>query len=79
MTPVLFITLFAILTIVSGLITQALKQAFKNTIATNILALIDAIFTGVGGSVTAYVLMGIPFTISSGICLFLLAPALIKI
>lgn len=72
MTPVLFITLFAILTIVSGLITQALKQAFKNTIATNILALIDAIFTGVGGSVTAYVLMSIPFTGTNILCIGLL-------
>ena len=72
MTPVLFITLFTILTIVSGLITQALKQAFSNTIATNLLALIDAFFTGIGGSVTAYMLMGIPFTGTNILCIGLL-------
>lgn len=72
MTPVLFVTLFAILTVVSGLVTQALKQAFKNTIAINILALVDAIFTGIGGSVTAYVLMGIPFTGTNILCIGLL-------
>ena len=72
MTPVLFITLFAILTIVSGLITQALKQAFSNTMATNILALIDAAFTGIGGTVTAYVLLGIPFTGINILCIGLL-------
>lgn len=72
MTPVLFITLFAILTVVSGLITQALKQAFSNTMATNILALIDAAFTGIGGTVTAYILLSIPFTGINILCIGLL-------
>ena len=72
MTPTLFVLLFAILTIVSGLITQALKKAFSNTMATNILALIDAAFTGIGGTVTAYVLLNIPFTGINILCIGLL-------
>ena len=75
MTPMLFITLFAILTIVSGLITQAFKKATQNTLATNILALIDAIITGVGGSVTAYIFMEIPFTPQNILCIGLLTIA----
>jgi uncharacterized protein (DUF697 family) len=75
MTPTLFILLFAILTIVSGLITQALKKAYSNSIATNVLALIDALFTGVGGTVTAYILMGIPFTPINCLCIGLLTIA----
>ena len=75
MTPTLFVLLFTILTIVSGLITQALKKAFSNTLATNILALVDAGFTGIGGSVTAYVLMGIPFTSTNILCIGLLTIA----
>ena len=75
MTPTLFILLFAILTIVSGLITQALKKAYSNSIATNVLALIDALFTGIGGTVTAYILMGIPFTPINCLCIGLLTIA----
>lgn len=62
MTPTLFIILFSILTIVSGLVTEALKKATQSSLATNILALIDAVVTGVGGTVIAYIIMGIEFT-----------------
>jgi uncharacterized protein (DUF697 family) len=62
MTPTLFIILFSILTIISGLITQALKKATQNSLATNLLALIDAVVTGVGGSIVAYIIMGIEFS-----------------
>lgn len=75
MTPVLFVTLFAILTIVSGLITQALKKATQNTLATNILALIDAILTGAGGTTIAYIFMNIPFTGQNILCIGLLTIA----
>ena len=61
MTVGLFMMLFVILTIASGLVTQVMKKVAPK-MPTNITALIDAIIVGGVGSVIAYILLGIAFT-----------------
>ena len=73
MTLTLFITLVTILSLVSSLLTQAIKKTVEVKRPTLIVAIIAAI-AGWGGGAAAYVLMKIPFDLSSIICLFLLAP-----
>lgn len=73
MTSLMFIVLLGVLSIVSGLVTQALKVAAVSSMATNVLALIDAVLVGGGGAVTAYIFLGIPFTPVNILCIVLLA------
>ena len=61
MTVGLFMMLFVILTIASGLATQVMKKVAPKMSA-NIMALIDAVVIGGAGSVIAYILLGIAFT-----------------
>lgn len=75
MTVNLFITLTMILATVSSLITEAIKKVFGTTQPTLIDAILAAV-TGWGGGVAAYLLIGIPFTTSSIVCLVLLAPTI---
>lgn len=72
MTIQLFMFLFTIGSLVSSLITEAIKKTYMN-ISSNIIALIDAIGVGVIGTVCAYTLMGITFNLSNIICIFLMA------
>lgn len=72
MTIEMFIAMLTIGGLISSLITQALKEAFKN-VSANILALIDSIAVGVLGVVAAYILMGIPFNLQNIICIPLMA------
>lgn len=71
----LFVTLVTILSLVSSLITEALKKTVEIKKPTLVVAIISAI-TGWGGGVIAYILMGIAFTAPSIICLILLAPTI---
>lgn len=75
MTINLFIILVSILALVSSLITEAIKKTIGTTKPTLIVAIISAI-TGWGGGVATYILMGIPFTAISIVCLILLAPVI---
>jgi len=72
MTVSLFISLFTIGSMVSSLLTEALKKAFKS-IATNIIALVDAVVVGCFGTLSAYVLMGVEWSLTNLVCLFLMA------
>ena len=75
MTLTLFITLLTVLSLVSSLITQAIKANFNVTKPTLVVGILSGI-VGWGGGVITYLLMGIPFDTSSIICLILLAPAI---
>ena len=75
MTLTLFVTLLTILSLVSSLVTQAIKANFNVTKPTLIVAILSGIIGWGGGAIT-YLLMGIPFDTSSIICLILLAPAI---
>lgn len=71
MTIELFLFLFTIGSLVSSLLTEALKKLNK-TLSTNIIALIDAVMVGLGGTISAYVLMGIAWTPVNIVCMILM-------
>ena len=71
MTITLFLTLFTFGSLASSLLTEALKKGFKN-ISTNLIALINAAIVGLGGTVAAYILMGIPFNVPNVTCILLM-------
>lgn len=73
------ITLFAILVTalssVSMVLTEAVKKAYDNAgkkYSANILALINAIVVGWGGTAVTYLFLGIAFTTTNIVCLFLM-------
>lgn len=75
MTLTLFISLVTALSLVSSLVTEAIKKSFTATKPTLIVAIVSAV-TGWGGGAIAYALMNIPYTSSNVICLVLLAPTI---
>ena len=64
--------LFTIGSLVSSLMTEAIKKSFES-VATNIIALADSILIGGIGTVFAYILIGIPFTLANVVCIILMA------
>lgn len=75
MTVTLFISLFSFGSILCGLVTEAIKNAYKNAekeYSANIIALVDAVIVGGVGTATAYMLLGIPWTVNNIICLVLM-------
>lgn len=66
-----FVYLFTIGSAISSLITQATKKAVPN-ISTNIVALVNAIFVGLFGSVLAMALLDIPLSANNLICAVLM-------
>ena len=74
MSLTLFITLVTALSLVSSLVTQAIKKTVEVTKPTLVVAIVAAVVGWIGG-IAAYVLLGVPFTAASIICLVLLAPA----
>lgn len=75
MTVTLFITLVTALSLVSSLLTEAVKKTVGTTKPTLVAAIIAAV-SGWGGGIAAYILMGIAFTPASIVCLILLAPVI---
>lgn len=72
MTVELFMFLFGFGSIVSALLTQAVKKAFKE-LSSNIIALIDAVVVGVFGTGAVYILMGIEWSFTNIVCLALMS------
>ena len=76
MTITMFILLATMCSAVSGLLTEGIKTWFKNAnknYSANLIALINALVVGCGGTAIAYILMGIAFTLSNVSCLILMA------
>ena len=74
----LFLKVFIIGSTVSSLLTQAVKKAYENAgkeYSANILALIDALVVGCGGTAVYYMLNAIPWTTNNVICLILMGVA----
>lgn len=72
MTIQLFMFLFTIGSLVSSLMTEAIKKSFES-VSTNIIALADSILIGGIGTVISYILIGIPFTLANVVCIILMA------
>ena len=71
MTLTLFLTLLTTGSLVSSLLTEALKKGFKD-ISTNIIALINAAVVGLLGTIAAYILLSVPFNPQNITCLILM-------
>ena len=75
MTVTLFITMLTFGAGVSSLLTEAVKKAYANAhkeYSANIVALINAIVVGCGGTAVLYMLKSIPWTVNNIICLVLI-------
>lgn len=74
----LFIAMFTIGSAVSSLLTEAVKKAYSNAgkeYSANVVALINAIVVGCGGTAVMYMLMAIPWTVNNILCLVLMGVA----
>ena len=68
MTTTIFIMLLAMFAIISSLLTEGIKKAFDNAgkeYSANIIALINAAVLGCGGTIVAYILLAVPFTVAN--------------
>lgn len=75
MTVTLFITVFTIGAMVSGLLTEAIKKFYENEqkqYSANVIALVNAVVVGVGGTAVLYMLLNVPWTINNIICMILM-------
>ena len=78
MTITLFITMLTIGAGVTSLLTEAIKKAYSNAgkdYSANLVALINAIVVGCGGTAVLYMLRAIPWTVNNIICLVLMGVA----
>lgn len=76
MTITLYITILTIGAAITALLTEAIKKAYANAekpYSSNVIALINAIVVGGGGTAVVYMLMGIPWTVNNVICLVLMS------
>jgi len=75
MSITLFITMFTVGAAASALLTEAVKKFYTNAgkeCSPNIVALIDAVVIGAGGTAVVYMLMNISWTVNNIICLILM-------
>lgn len=78
MTITLFITMLTMGAGITALLTEALKKAYinaKKEYSANVIALIDAVIVGCGGTAVLYMLLDIPWTINNIICMVLMGVA----
>lgn len=74
----LFITMLTIASTLTGLLTEAVKKAYQNAhkdYSSNVIALVNAVVVGCGGTAIAYMLLGIEWTVNNVICLVLMGVA----
>lgn len=79
MSIVMFIMLVTLMCAISGLLTEGIKKWCSNAgknCSPNLVALIDAFAVGGIGTPIAYVLLGIPFTLSNILCIFIMIVAI---
>ena len=75
MTVTLFVTILTIGAMVSGLLTEAIKKAYTNSkkdYSANVIALINAVVVGGGGTAVTYMLLNVPWEVNNIICLALM-------
>ena len=76
MTANLFIIILTIGSSVSSLLTEAIKNSLKDSgkkISANLIALMNAIVIGCGGTALSYHFLEIPWTANNIICLVLMS------
>lgn len=76
MTITLFISILTIAATATSLLTEAIKKTYENAgkkYSSNVIALVNAVVIGCGGTAVVYMLMGIDWTVNNIICLFLMS------
>ena len=76
MSITLFITILTIGGMVTALLTEAIKKMYTNmskAYSPNIIALVNAVVVGCGGTAVVYMLGGIEWSVNNIICLILMA------
>ena len=76
MSITLFITMFTVGAAAAALLTEAVKKFYANAgkeCSPNVVALVDAVVIGAGGTAVVYMLMDISWTVNNIICLMLMA------
>ena len=71
MTTTMFLTLLTVGSLVSSLLTEAIKKAFVN-VSTNMIALANAVIVGLVGTSATYILMGVEWNPQNIVCLILM-------
>lgn len=75
MTVTLFVTILTIGAMVSGLLTEAIKKAYSNAnkdYSANVIALINAVVVGGGGTAVTYMLLNVSWEVNNIICMALM-------
>ena len=78
MTITLFITMLTLGAGLTSLLTEAIKKAYSNAgkeYSANLVALVNAVVVGCGGTAVLYMLQAIPWTVNNIICLILMGVA----
>lgn len=78
MSITLFITILTMGGLITALLTEAIKKMYANMnkdYSANIIALVNAIVVGCGGTAVVYMLMDIPWTVNNAICMILMTIA----
>ncbi len=79
MTVQLFLVMFTIGSLISSLLTEAIKRWFANQekeVSANMLAAINSVVIGIIGTVIYYILKGIPFNLVNITCMILMTAAI---
>lgn len=75
MTVALFVSMLTVGAAASALLTQAIKQFYTNAkkeYSSNVIALINSVVIGCGGTAVTYMLMGVKWTVNNIICMILM-------
>ncbi len=74
MNTTIFLTLLSAFSVISGLLTEGIKNLIKekSNLSSNLLALAASLIIGSTGSAAYYQLNGIPFTLNNIICIGLM-------
>ncbi len=75
MTITLFISILTVGAAITTLLTEAIKKAYENAkkpYSANIIALVNAIIVGAGGTSVTYMLTGVDWTVNNIICMALM-------
>lgn len=78
MSITLFISILTIGSAITSLLTEAIKKFYANAKAeysANVIALVNAVVVGAGGTAICYILLGIPWSVNNVVCLVLMACA----
>lgn len=78
MTITLFISILTVGATVTALLTEAIKKAYANAnkeYSCNVIALINALVVGCGGTAVTYMLLDAEWTVNNIICLILMGIA----